>query len=63
MANQRYTLTSYDPIYVVAEEVSAQALADALDRWQPSRVLPAAVAPYAVERIVGAYEAELLRHT
>lgn len=46
---------------VVADEVSAPALAAALDRWRPSRVLPTAVAPYAVERIVAAYEAELLR--
>lgn len=43
---------------IVAETVSAQALADALDRWRPSRVPPSAVAPYAVERIVAAYEAE-----
>lgn len=46
---------------VVADEVSAQALATALDRWQPSRVPPAAVAPYAVKHIVEAYEAEFLR--
>lgn len=46
---------------IVADEVSAQALAAALDRWQPSRVPSAAVAPYAVDRIVAAYEAELLR--
>lgn len=46
---------------IVADEVSAQALADALDRWQPSRVPPEAVAPYAVRRIVEAYEAEFLR--
>jgi glycosyltransferase involved in cell wall biosynthesis len=45
---------------IVADEVSAQALADALDHWQPSRVPSSAVAPYAVERIVAAYEAELL---
>ena len=41
--------------------LSAPALADALDRWQPSRVSPSAVAPYAVDRIVAAYEAALLR--
>lgn len=46
---------------IVAEEISAQALAAALDRWQPSRVPSSAVAPYAVDRIVAAYEAELLR--
>ena len=46
---------------IVADEVSAESLADALDRWQPSRVPPAAVAPYAVKRIVEAYEAEFLR--
>ena len=46
---------------IVADEVSAEALADALDRWQPSRVPAAAVAPYAVKRIVEAYEAEFLR--
>ena len=46
---------------IVADEISAQALADALDRWQPSRVPPSAVAPYAAERIVAAYEAEFLR--
>jgi glycosyltransferase involved in cell wall biosynthesis len=48
---------------IVADEVSAQSLADALDRWQPSRVPPTAVAPYAVERIVAAYQAEFLRGT
>lgn len=46
---------------IVADAVSAQALAKALDRWQPSRVPSSAVAPYAVGRIVAAYEAELLR--
>jgi glycosyltransferase involved in cell wall biosynthesis len=46
---------------VVADEVSAPALAAALDRWQPSRVPPTAVARFAVERITAAYEAELLR--
>ena len=46
---------------IVADEISAPALADALDRWQSSRVPPDAVAPYAVERIVAAYEAEFLR--
>lgn len=46
---------------IVADEISAQALTAALDRWQPSRVPPSAVAPYAVERIVAAYVAEFLR--
>jgi glycosyltransferase involved in cell wall biosynthesis len=46
---------------ILADEVSAKALAAALDSWQPSRVPPSAVAPYAVERIVAAYEEELLR--
>jgi glycosyltransferase involved in cell wall biosynthesis len=48
---------------IVADEVSAQALADALDRWQPSRVPPTVVARYAVERIVAAYEAEFMHRT
>jgi len=46
---------------IVAEEISAQALAAALDRWQPSRVPSSTVAPYAVDRIVATYETELLR--
>lgn len=45
---------------IVADEVSAPALAAALDRWQPTRVPPSAVTSYAVERIVAAYEAEFL---
>jgi glycosyltransferase involved in cell wall biosynthesis len=48
---------------IVADEVSAQSLADALDRWLPSRVPPAVVAPYAVSRIVAAYEAEFLHRS
>jgi glycosyltransferase involved in cell wall biosynthesis len=46
---------------IVAEDVSAEALASALDRWQPSRVPPSAVDAYAVDCIVAAYEAEFLR--
>lgn len=48
------------PGCIVADAVSAEALADALDRWQPSRVPPSAVAAYALPRIVAAYEAEFL---
>ncbi len=47
---------------VVADEVSAESLANALDRWQPSRVSASAVDAYAVEHIVAAYEDEFLRH-
>lgn len=43
----------------VASEVSAAALAQAIDRWRPSRVPGQAVDRYAVERIVGAYAREL----
>jgi glycosyltransferase involved in cell wall biosynthesis len=42
---------------ILADEVSAEALAAALDRWRPSRVPESAVADYAVGRIVAAYEA------
>jgi glycosyltransferase involved in cell wall biosynthesis len=46
---------------IVADDISAEALATAIDRWQPSRVPESAVAAYAVGRIVAAYEAEFLR--
>lgn len=45
----------------ILDGVAGCIVADALDRWQPSGVAPDAVAPYAVERIVAAYEAEFLR--
>ena len=49
------------PGCIVADDLSAEALAAALDRWQPSRVPESAVDAYAVGRIVAAYEAEFLR--
>lgn len=51
------------PECVVAEEVSAQSLADAMGAWlrgDRGRVGPAAVAPYELDRIVGQYENLLL---
>lgn len=46
---------------IVADAVTAEALANALDRWEPSRIPASAVDPYAVERVVAAYEVEFLR--
>jgi glycosyltransferase involved in cell wall biosynthesis len=51
------------PECVVAEEISARSLADAIGAWlrgDHGRVGPAAVAPYALDRIVGQYENLLL---
>jgi glycosyltransferase involved in cell wall biosynthesis len=45
---------------VVADAVSAEALAAALDTWEPTRIPLSAVAPYAVESITAAYAAVLL---
>lgn len=44
---------------VVASEVSAVALARAIDNWRPSRIPARVVDRYAVERIVDAYAREL----
>jgi glycosyltransferase involved in cell wall biosynthesis len=44
---------------VVASEVSAAALAQAIDRWRPSRIPTQVVERYAVERIVATYAEEL----
>jgi glycosyltransferase involved in cell wall biosynthesis len=44
----------------VASDVSAAALAQAIDCWRPSRVPTHVVERFSVEHIVGAYEKELL---
>jgi glycosyltransferase involved in cell wall biosynthesis len=45
---------------VMAAAIDAAALARAIDRWQPSRVPAQVVERFSVERIVAAYEDELL---
>ena len=45
---------------VLAAGIDATALAQAIDRWQPSRVPAHVVERFSVERIVAAYEDELL---
>jgi glycosyltransferase involved in cell wall biosynthesis len=45
---------------VVADAMSAQALADALRRWQPSKIPPESVRRFALQTIVERYAAELL---
>lgn len=47
------------PGCVLAADMSASALADELDRWQPQRVPSTAVTPFDVGHIVGLYAQEL----